>query len=79
MDRPKRQTATATPAKPGGLPLTLAQNRAGYLKVLFYPNRERGRRAEKTNRCSDAEMHKVYEQGVRAYVKNADPDKGDRQ
>ena len=23
MDRPKRQTATATPAKPGGLPLTL--------------------------------------------------------
>ena len=24
MDRPKRQTATATPAKPGGLPLTLA-------------------------------------------------------
>ncbi len=25
MDRPKRQTATATPAKPGGLPLTLDQ------------------------------------------------------
>lgn len=23
MDRPKGQTATATPAKPGGLPLTL--------------------------------------------------------
>ena len=30
MDRPKRQTATATPAKPGGLPLTLgAQGQTG--------------------------------------------------
>ena len=27
MDRPKRQTATATPAKPGGLPLTLGPRR----------------------------------------------------
>jgi hypothetical protein len=26
----------------------LAQNRAGYLKALLYPNRERGRRAEMT-------------------------------
>ena len=47
----------------------LAQNRAGYLKALLYPNRERSRRAEMTNRCSDAEMHKVYEQGVRAVFK----------
>ena len=29
MDRPKRQTATATPAKPGGLPLTLEYARQG--------------------------------------------------
>ena len=29
MDRPKRQTATATPAKPGGLPLTLASRAGG--------------------------------------------------
>ena len=31
MDRPKRQTATATPAKPGGLPLTLAPYPPEYL------------------------------------------------
>ena len=36
MDRPKRQTATATPAKPGGLPLTLgAQGQSG---ERFWPN-----------------------------------------
>ena len=29
MDRPKRQTATATPAKPGGLPLTLVFAESG--------------------------------------------------
>ena len=29
MDRPKRQTATATPAKPGGLPLTLEEAESG--------------------------------------------------
>ena len=31
MDRPKRQTSTATPAKPGGLSLTLAQPNLSFL------------------------------------------------